>query len=372
MTTQLARRRLQMLREQRNVSQEELSRALGFKDRQTLSAIELGDRQLQPTELVEAARFFAVDPDFFTDPFELAGEGRFSWRQKRSSLAELDKVEAGAGRWLAAYRHFSRLKGEPFHSRQLRVAVEATSAYEDAAAEGEAIAAELGLGEVPARALARALEEDLGTLVLYMDPVAGISGAACRLKEVSAVLINRQEPASRRAFDLAHELFHLLTWDAMPPARLDEDKRGNQNRVERLAENFAAGLLMPRPALQRLLSESKPETPKNEESWARWLGISADKLDVSTAALKWRLVNLGLLKKSVAERISDEVSRQFRPSRREEPAPLRFSKRFVSLIGWALENGHVSVRRLATVLGLTIDDLAEVFREHQMEQPFEL
>ena len=41
--------------------------------------------------------------------------------------------------------------------------------------------------------------------------------AACRLPELDVVLINRREVEGRRHFDLAHELFHILTWDAMPP-----------------------------------------------------------------------------------------------------------------------------------------------------------
>ena len=36
------------------------------------------------------------------------------------------------------------------------------------------------------------------------------------------MLIARHEVAGRRHFDLAHELFHLLTWDAMPPEYLEE------------------------------------------------------------------------------------------------------------------------------------------------------
>lgn len=373
MSAQLARRRLQLLREERSVSQEALSKALGFNDRQTLSAVELGERQLQPTELVAASQYFGVELDYFTDPFELAGEGRFSWRQQGASLAELDRVEAKTGRWLAAYRHFSRLKGERFHSLQLRVAIDPTSAFEDAASEGEAIAAELNLGEVPARGLIRALEEDLGTLVLHMDEGAGISGAACRLNEMNAILINRREAATRRVFDLAHELFHLLTWDVMPPARSDRDRPSSKgNRVEKLAENFAAGLLLPKRWVERQLREDPPGEPRGPETWARWIAANAEKLEVSAAALKWRLVNLKILKKADGERIGDDLLRGLRSSRQEPAAPPCFSRRFVESIGWGLEQGHVSVRRMATVLGLTIDELAAIFHEHQLEPPFDL
>ncbi|TIV08554.1 MAG: helix-turn-helix transcriptional regulator, partial [Mesorhizobium sp.] len=46
--------RLKALRRQRNLSQEEAARLFGFKDRQTISAIETGERRLSAEELVRA------------------------------------------------------------------------------------------------------------------------------------------------------------------------------------------------------------------------------------------------------------------------------------------------------------------------------
>ena len=46
------RRRLQGLRESRSLNQAKLADVLGFKDRQTLSDIELGKRNVAPDELV--------------------------------------------------------------------------------------------------------------------------------------------------------------------------------------------------------------------------------------------------------------------------------------------------------------------------------
>ena len=89
---------------------------------------------------------------------------------------------------------------------------------------GERFVAEFELGEVPARRLAEVMERELGILVLMVDAFEGISGAACRLPELDVVLINRHEVAGRRNFDLAHELFHILTWDAMPPEHSEESR----------------------------------------------------------------------------------------------------------------------------------------------------
>lgn len=369
MDTAIIRTRLHALREQRQVTQDELARVLGFKDRQTLSAIELGERKVSAGELAHAARYFKVPVDYFADPFELAGEGKFSWRQHAASPKQLAQFETQAGRWIAAYRHLSRLKGEAVNSSMRRVALNLKSTFEEAQAEGEAISLALKLGPIPARRLAQVIEHELDTLVLHVDTVKGISGAACQLGQLNAILINRHEHSARRAFDLAHELFHLLTWSEMAPRHIEGDKPADaqEKRVEQLADNFAAALLMPRTSVADLLRKS---ALPGEDGLAEWLLANAARLGVSALAFKWRMVALGHIKKAVAGRIDDDA---LRAQRNEEiTAPPRFGKRFAGVLAWAIEQGHLSARRTATLMGLTLDDLAAVFGEHGLPAPFDL
>ena len=95
------------------------------------------------------------------------------------------------------------------------------------------------------------MERELGVLVLMVDAIEGVSGAACRLPALDAVLINRREAPGRRHFDLAHELFHILTWDTMPPEHVEDASEHSKNRVEQLANSFASALLMPPAVLDR-------------------------------------------------------------------------------------------------------------------------
>ncbi|MGH6919874.1 MAG: helix-turn-helix domain-containing protein, partial [Geminicoccaceae bacterium] len=81
MTTATIGTRIKALREAKGLKQDELAHAFGFKDRQTLSAIETGERRVTAEELLRAIELFGVPLDTFTDPFLLLGEGRFSWRQ---------------------------------------------------------------------------------------------------------------------------------------------------------------------------------------------------------------------------------------------------------------------------------------------------
>jgi Zn-dependent peptidase ImmA (M78 family)/transcriptional regulator with XRE-family HTH domain len=362
--------RLQALRERGKMTQEALAQALGFNDRQTLSQIELGERRLGSEEMVRAAEAFGVGIDYFTDPFELAGEGQFSWRQSNTDVLELAAFEQKAGRWIAAFRHLSRLRGDSIHSLLRRVALSPRSSFEDAVAEGEAIGATLKLGDVPSSRLAEALQDELDTVVLHVDTIRGVSGAACQLDQLNAVLINRREHAAGRAYDLAHELFHLLTWHAMPPKHVESGQPSDreERRVEQLADNFAAGLLMPAGTIAALVAGSPPPAGPSLPAWLR---ESATRIGVSGSALRWRLVNEKVLKRSVAESLPDELLRASGDSG-TGATPARYSKRFVEVLAWAIDEGHVSARRTASLLETTVDDLGDLFAEHGLPAPFDL
>src|SRR5690606_16170963 len=163
------------------------------------------------------------------------------WRENNGAVGGLQEVQKRAGRWIATYRHRGRLRGATVNSALIRVGLAAKSSYEAAADHGEAVARALKLGDAPAPQLATAEQEQLDTLVLLVDTLEGISGAACQLGPMNIVIVNRNESAGRRACDLAHELFHLVTWQFMPPPHVDS---GNQQasrgrRIEQLADNFA-------------------------------------------------------------------------------------------------------------------------------------
>lgn len=357
--------RLRALREAQGLTQDDVAKAFGFKDRQTVSAIEAGERRLSAEELVAAVERFNVPLDYFTNPFLISGEGRFSWRQANVPADALSEFEQRAGQWVGAYRELSRRSGSPLSVVLPRVGLTRRSSFEDAAAAGERVAEELGLGEVPSRLLPEKVEEKLNTLVLMVDALNGVSGAACQLPEINAVLINRNEPEGRRNFDLAHEIFHVLTWDAMPPDHLDgTGASANQKRVEHLAENFAAALLMPSSVLDGL---GKPNG-----DLVTWLKESANALGVSAVALKWRLVNAGRMQRDEALKIDDEQLRHNGRDGNRGNVPPAFSKRFLQVIATAILHGHVSVRRTAALLNITMDELAELFEAHRIERPFDL
>ena len=73
----------------------------------------------------------------------------------------------------------------------------------------------------------------------------------------------------------------------------------------------------------------------------------ASELRVTAPALKWRLVALGAL------------------------TPALFTRPFMEVLGLAVGEGLVSMRRAATLLELSVDELSDLFAVHGVAQPAE-
>lgn len=362
--------RLKAARERAGLTQQQLADALGLEHRQTVGSIEAGERRLTAEELIRAVQVLGTDLDYFTDSFRLAGEGRFSFRAHAAVTPNvLDQFEDSAGRWIATYRELGAREGKEPQWLQYRLALSPRSTFEEAQAAGESLVEMWSLGERPAESLQQAIEEYLRALVLYVDAPAGISGAASQVPGLSAVLVNRMEPEGRRHYDLAHELFHLLTWDVMPPERVesaDVPHAGKGKRLEQLAENFAAAVLMPEAAMLERWTSQVPNSDLHD-----WLNETAEDLRVSAVACKWRCLNLGYLSRADIADIDDRrLVANGRP-RAAAPPPRPFSERFVRRVAAAMEAGRLSVKRAASLLGLSLAELATLLQDYGIEPSFE-
>lgn len=360
--------RLKALRVEKGLSQDDLAQLFGLKDRQTVSAIETGTRRMTASELMLAVEKLGAPLEYFSDPFRLAGEGRFSWRQTGVRANQLEDYERDAGRWIAAYRALALQVGRDLPLMRRALGLTRNSRIEDAMVAGDRFVTEFNLGKVPATGLIEVMERELGVLVLMVDAPHGVSGAACRLPELDTVIIQRREVEGRRNFGLAHELFHVLTWDAMPPERSEEIWETGGNRVEQLANCFAAAVLMPASTLQRT------------GSWASLAGDDliaqlnavANKLRVTSSALRWRLVSLGELKPAVARSLPEDPLLNNGHNVVSGAIPPLFSRRFVEVLALAVEAGYISGRRIAGLLGLAIEDVADLFTTNGVPQPVDL
>jgi Zn-dependent peptidase ImmA (M78 family) len=153
----------------------------------------------------------------------------------------------------------------------------------------------------------------------------------------------------------------------MAPDRVEprEVPSGKGNRVERLAENFAGALLMPADVVARRWKE-RGEADVNE-----WLVSVASSLRVTAVALKWRLVVLGLLSKSEAEAIDDRDLAGNSASARGAQ-PLLFDRELVTRVHAAIEEGHLSLNRATSILGMTLKAFAELCTAHGLALSYEV
>ena len=142
MTTNIIGTRIKALREERKLSQDDLARLFGFKDRQTVSAIETGERRVSAEELLIAVEKLGAPLDYFTDPFLLVGEGRFSWRQTDVGPQRLTAYENSAGRWIAAFRAIAPQVGRAAPLLRRTLGLARHQSYEDAMQAGERFAAD--------------------------------------------------------------------------------------------------------------------------------------------------------------------------------------------------------------------------------------
>lgn len=360
-------RRLKALRDQRGIDQDAAADMLGINSRQIISNIETGERKVKAEELLIFSEKFGVDVEYFTDPYRIVGEGNFSWRQTGRSQEELKAYETVAGSWIAMFRHEAPRVGRLAVLRRPVLPISRHSSFEDAMAQGERVANELALGDVPATLLPDAMEREFGILVLMVDAIDGVSGAACRLPDLDAVLVNRNEVAGRRNFDLAHELFHIMTWEQMPPDYSEAaDAFGKRrSRVEQLADNFAAALLMPSNVIARFGSWER----MGVQELAARINAVANELEVTSQALKWRLLTLGHLTRAQVLMIPDDLLKNNGRMKIEDKMPPLFSRAFLEVVGKAIDEGFVSRRRAARQLGQSVAELAGLFREYKIPPP---
>jgi Zn-dependent peptidase ImmA (M78 family) len=167
----------------------------------------------------------------------------------------------------------------------------------------------------------------------------------------------------RRHFDVAHELFHALTWDALTPEwreNLEVKPSRRYARVEKLADNFAAALLMPRASLTKLIDPARFED-------AQHLAEVARELQVSTKALAFRLFNAGMIDKRTCAALQE-----VRFPKVQSPDLKLFSESFVSLVHDGIARGHVSSRKAAKAVSMTLEELASLMRDYNKTVPFSI
>jgi Zn-dependent peptidase ImmA (M78 family) len=137
----------------------------------------------------------------------------------------------------------------------------------------------------------------LGAQVTYEAFDGEVSGMLYREKDSVLIGVNSSHVAARQRFTLAHEIAHLVMHKGSP-VFIDRLVRvnwrdGTSDNEETQANAFAAELLMPRSfmeqEIQRAVTRSRHIEPE------QLTAELADAFRVSQDAMRFRLINLGVL-----------------------------------------------------------------------------
>jgi Zn-dependent peptidase ImmA (M78 family)/transcriptional regulator with XRE-family HTH domain len=323
----------------------EAAMLLGFKNYQTLSDIEKGKRKLNANELSAMAHHYKRSLDYFFGT-EVEKDLKPLWRklgdckvesvqmQLQSFLENYSKLEDLLDlkrRWKDIQKNFEKLD---FFTQGIYLAGKL----------GDDTWSFLDLGSRPAFNLLNVLENDLRFKILHLPLLteSGISGASVVDDKLGVgILINASDAPWRRNFDLAHELFHVVTWKVFTHEEVGDGSV--KTRPEKYADAFASSLLLPEKHLKKSIDEII--TGKK----IRIVDIIelAKDFGVSTEAILWRLVNLKIVnRKSVEELLHDESfrenDRQLRKGLYYSDQTNKFPSRYISLACRCLMDGKIS------------------------------
>ncbi len=367
-------RKIRYLREHFGLSQSELAERVGWSSQHVIVGnIESGDREVKAWELLKLSDIFKINvSDLLSQEQIPAGEQKSPpqyvlWRKQAD---EKIRVEQEA-------RFFSIIKRYVF----LEQAVElpnrkkvtrnfpsfsldlVNTTFQQVYSLAETCRHELGLGNFPAKNLVSVLEDEYQVKIVYLELDAEQGSAACtRGDGTSSIMLNVNEVPWRRNFSIAHEFFHIVTWNKELFAQISSSPELTEKN-EQYANAFAAGLLMPSEQTKHLIEQYK--TSEGKISFADLIAIARE-FEVSTEALIWRLVGLNIIRQKIGKKLvasSELKSLEFDSVEERRNRDHFRSWRFVRLAYQAHARGRLSRSQFANYLGVSLVDLDQTLAE---------
>ncbi|MBU0734695.1 MAG: ImmA/IrrE family metallo-endopeptidase [Proteobacteria bacterium] len=340
---EILNKRILAARETAGFSITQAAQKLGFKNYQTLSAIEKGARKMNAHELIMMARLYGRTLDYFLES-DVAPDPVPLWR--KTTKTDINQIQRQFLSFLENYSNLEHLLGLKRRWKDILRNYDrddfSYNGFEQADKLGADIHNFLDLGSRPSLNLLNVLENKLRFKILHMPLEDGVSGASVVDNALGVgILINANDAPWRRNFDLAHELFHIITWNVFSPEEIGNGT--TKTRPEQYADIFASSLLLPE---NHLLDALKEISADNEFRLIDIIELAKD-FGVSTEAILWRLVNLKVLKKSQTQKVLGnpnfrDLDRNMRLSLHAKDRPSKFPSRFISLACRCLMEGKIS------------------------------
>lgn len=362
--------RVRIARTQRGLTQQELAEHMGLGDGQKIAAMESGKRGIKFQELELLAKALKKTTWFFTEALELVCEEKprylITGKVAKTEITAFERKHMN--KYLGAYRFllgYYRLKAKRTTPKlQIGLPLKANSSPELAVNAGEHIAYLLDLGTTPVDDLQAALEKKLGIMTLMIDADPAIAGVSLSLPEVSFICVNRQLPKNKRSFAIAHELFHLLTWETLAYDNKTTPKK-KIRKIEQLADYFASSLLIPRQAVTQITTMGTKQTTSS------WIVENATDLGVSAQALQVRIKQIEALTGRNLSGILDDIDLpKLEPKIKQSKLPPPLAKLYVQLVAKAVDEPLITTMMGVEALGCkTVYEAGDLFATYGVTAP---
>ena len=302
-------RRLQEARKARGFTQQDAAESLAVA-RTTITALEKGDRQTRPDELIRLASLYGRRVSDLVGPKEPIADfaAQFRTAAVRGAPDDLQEEMRQALRdfqdLCQDYLYLEQLSGvSPGPTYPPQYPTTGTAPEEAAQDVASFERNRLGLGDGPILRLRETLEQDVGVRVFSMGMPSRVAGIFAYTDELGGcIAVNARHPGERRRWSLAHEYAHFLT----SRYRSEVFLLGSHRRVpatERFADTFARCFLMPESGLRRRFNELVRASGGNVT--AADVCRVAHYYFVSVEAMMLRLEELGVLPAGTWERLRD-------------------------------------------------------------------
>ncbi|MCX5867722.1 MAG: ImmA/IrrE family metallo-endopeptidase [Proteobacteria bacterium] len=363
--------RLKNERESLKLTKKYVAEKMGFPNYQTLGAIEDGIREVKAWELHMLSGIYGRSPDYF---FNYSGPDKPEPMVIFRGGGDSQEIQLLTRRFLALcsrYKKLFELTGEKCEEPEIDLPAPnkerlLQKEYEYVSKLADEHLKMLEVGRRPAFPLSMALESRAGIKIIFLPFGKTGSGASAIGDFGRAILINSNEAPWRRNYDLAHEFFHIITWDLFKP--LEHLSESGKQPVEKWADAFASALLMPE-------NETREEFLKHVESrkitYLSLVQMARD-FGVSTEAMLWRLVNLQLLKRPEVMQLLDEgklkvLDREKRVADWDEEKPY-LSQRYIALAIKAFQIGKISKAKFAEYIEKPLSEVSNFLKKHGYDE----
>lgn len=350
-------------RERLGLTQLQLAESVGLPAAQTVSEIEHDSRDVKAAELARLSKVLKTPIEVLLGIIEEEPKTLVLWRASNDALGADQKLSHEAQLLERARRYAfleevtgTELGGEPLPAYEMEFG---EGQYGWVRTIARQVANSLLLGSRPASCLPDVLDQRYG-IRLFHESMGTDGSAACTKGDFgAAVLLNKDEVPWRRAFSLAHELFHLITWRQTAEWLEPPENSRCLDVSEQLANAFASELLLPEEQVRGEIDERFTRRDPGVED----LVELAYSYGVSTGAVVWRLKNLNKITAAKARELLDDpeleslnsLMNSLRGGSSGEPDVL--PKRYVALARKAYGEGEISRGKLAELLEISRSEL---------------